>query len=106
MSWRASFVLMRWKTSEISAARCPLIRCFVISSTCAALFICSLNFGRLEILRRDSFHVELAQDREGRVLLRFLRCLESKRVRLVDQAWQRAIGESLILACTPMPVSS
>ena len=30
------------------------------------------------------------------MLLRFLRSLESRRVRLVDRAWQRAIGECVI----------
>src|SRR5205807_2084021 len=34
--------------------------------------------------------------KQGALLLKFLRSLESRRVRLVDRAWQRAIGELLI----------
>jgi hypothetical protein len=64
---------------------------------CSTLYLFAQFWGRLEILRRESFHAELARNRQGRVLLRFLRCLESKRVRLVDRAWQRAIGESVVL---------
>lgn len=63
---------------------------------CSTLYLFAQFWGRLEILRRESFHSELALSKPGGVLLRFLRCLESKRVRLVDRAWQRAIGESVL----------
>ncbi len=68
---------------------------------CSALYLFAQFWGRLELLRRESFHAELARNRDGAVLLRFLRCLESKRVRLVDRAWQRAIGESVLVAGEP-----
>jgi hypothetical protein len=64
---------------------------------CSTVYLFAQFWGRLEILRRESFHAELARNRQGGELLRFLRCLESKRVRLVDRAWQRAIGESVVL---------
>jgi endo-1,4-beta-mannosidase len=47
-------------------------------------------------LRRESFHADLARNKKGKILLRFLRSLESRGVRLVDRAWQRAIGECVI----------
>ena len=47
-------------------------------------------------MRRESFHADLARNKKGEILLRFLRSLESRRVRLVDRAWQRAIGECVI----------
>jgi hypothetical protein len=47
-------------------------------------------------LRRESFHADLARNKKGKILLRFLRSLESRGVRLVDRAWQRAIGHCVI----------
>jgi hypothetical protein len=68
---------------------------------CSTLYLIAQFWGRLEILRRESFHVELSRNRQGKMLQDFLRCLESKRVRLVDRAWQRAIGESVITIDKP-----
>jgi len=68
---------------------------------CSTLYLFAQCWARLEILRRESFHAELARNRHGKVLLRFLRCLESRRVRLVDRSWQRAIGESIIIVAKP-----
>jgi hypothetical protein len=73
---------------------------------CSTLYLFAQFWGRLEILRRESFHAELARNAQGSVLLRFLRCLESKRVRLVDRAWQRAIGESVVIMGRPAEVLS
>jgi hypothetical protein len=64
---------------------------------CSTLYLFAQFWARLEILRREAFHTELSRNRQGGVLLDFIRCLESKRVRLVDRAWQRAIGDSVIL---------
>ncbi len=64
---------------------------------CSTLYLMAQFWGRLELLRREAFHVELSRNRQGKMLQNFLRCLESKRVRLVDRAWQRAIGDSVIL---------
>lgn len=63
---------------------------------CSTLYLFAQFWGRLEILRRESFHADLARNKKGGILLRFLRSLESRRVRLVDRAWQRAIGECVI----------
>lgn len=60
---------------------------------CSTVFLFAQFWGRLEILRRVSLHAELTRDKRGKLLIDFLRCLESRRVRLVDRAWQRAIGE-------------
>jgi hypothetical protein len=63
---------------------------------CSTLYLFAQFWGRLEILRRESFHADLARNKKGGILLRFLRSLESRRVRLVDRGWQRAIGECVI----------
>src|SRR5205823_1789469 len=74
---------------------------------CSTLYLFAQFWSRLEILRRESFNVELARNKQGEVLLRFLRSLESRRVRLVDRAWQRAIGESIIsVAKAPAEIMS
>jgi hypothetical protein len=64
---------------------------------CSTLYLFSQLWARLEILRRESFHAELARDKRGARILKFVHTLESKQVRLVDRGWQRAIGESLIV---------
>ena len=63
---------------------------------CSTLYLFAQFWGRLEILRRESFHADLSRNKKGETLLRFLRSLEARRVRLVDRAWQRAIGECVI----------
>jgi hypothetical protein len=68
---------------------------------CSTLYLFAQFWGRLEILRRESFNADLARNRDGKLLLGFLRCLESRRVRLVDRAWQRAIGESVVVMSKP-----
>jgi hypothetical protein len=68
---------------------------------CSTLYLFAQFWARLEILRRESFHAELTKNRQGKLLMSFLRCLESKHVRLVDRAWQRAIGESVFAQAKP-----
>jgi hypothetical protein len=67
---------------------------------CSALYLFAQFWGRIEILRRDSLHAAFGGNSQGKKLRRFLRCLESRRVRLVDRAWQRAIGESVLVTST------
>src|SRR5271155_4051797 len=43
---------------------------------CSTLYLFAQFWARLEILRRESFHADLARNPEGKVLLSFLRCLE------------------------------
>lgn len=63
---------------------------------CSTMFLFAHFWARLEILRRESFHAELSATPQGALLLSFLRSLESRRVRLVDRAWQRLIAESVV----------
>jgi hypothetical protein len=69
---------------------------------CSTLYLFAQFWGRLEILRRESFHAELTKNYRGRQLMDFLRCLESKHVRLVDRAWQRAMGELVFSDVRPL----
>jgi hypothetical protein len=73
---------------------------------CSTLYLFAQFWGRLEVVRRESFHAELSRNKDGKGLLQFLRCLQSKRVRLVERAWQRAIGESVLLLTKPADVLS
>jgi hypothetical protein len=68
---------------------------------CSTLYLLAQFWGRLEILRRESLHAELTKNPRGKLLMDFLRCLESKHVRLVDRAWQRAIGELVFAEVRP-----
>jgi hypothetical protein len=81
---------------EFRALPSPIANRKDLVNLCSTLYLFSQFWARLEILRRESFHADLAQNKKGAVLLRFLRSLESRRVRLVDRAWQRAIGECTI----------
>jgi hypothetical protein len=83
---------------EFCALPNPIVEQKDLINLCSTLYLFAQFWGRLEILRRESFHADLAQNKKGEILLRFLRSLESRRVRLVDRAWQRAIGECVIVA--------
>ncbi len=69
---------------------------------CSTLFLFAQFWGRIEILRLDSLHAAFGRNAQAKTLRRFLRCLQSRRVRLVDRAWQRAIGESVLLMDVPV----
>lgn len=60
------------------------------------LYLFASFWARIELLRRDAIGVSLQAHPKGRRLKQFLDCMESRRVRLVDRALQRAIGETLI----------
>lgn len=60
-----------------------------------AYLFCQM-WASIEMLRRESLYVRLAASTSGRQLTEFIRCLESRRVRLVDRARQRALGETLL----------
>lgn len=64
---------------------------------CSTLFLFAQLWARIELLRRESFHAELARETKGKQLLTFTQTLESRPVRLVERAWQRGIGESLLV---------
>lgn len=54
-------------------------------------------WARLEILRLEGLYVNLNADEGGNRLMAFIRSLESRRRRVVDRAFQRGMGESLIV---------
>jgi hypothetical protein len=62
----------------------------------AALHLFVQFWARIQLLRLDSASVALGSSRAGAHLLNFLYELESKDVRVLDRAWQRAIGDASI----------
>lgn len=63
-----------------------------------SLFYYFANFwARIQILRQESIYVNLNGTKEGKQLQKFIRTLESRRVRLLDKALQRAIGDSIVI---------
>jgi hypothetical protein len=64
-------------------------------------------WAQVEILKLESLNASLSRDRRGAQLGKMLDCLESQRVRILDRAAQRAIGEAMIfpnrrpLECIP-----
>jgi hypothetical protein len=62
----------------------------------SVLYLLGQFWARIQILRLESEYADLARDRQGRKIRAFFFALESRRNRLVERAWQRAIGECLI----------
>ncbi|MDQ4124063.1 MAG: hypothetical protein M3134_00490 [Actinomycetota bacterium] len=62
------------------------------------LYLFAQFWATVEILRRESIYVRLAESPSGKKLTSFLDCLESRPVRMVVRARQRALGELLIVA--------
>jgi hypothetical protein len=60
------------------------------------LFLVAQFWARIQLLRLESLYADLARENKGRRITAFLAALEANRNRLVDRAWQRGIGESLI----------
>jgi len=60
------------------------------------LYLFGVFWARIEILRRESLYVKLAEDKTGAKLKAFIDCLEARKVRLVSRAWQMGIGDCLI----------
>jgi len=61
------------------------------------LYLFALFWARVEILRRVGVYVNLSKDARGKQLSQFLHCLESTRVRVVERAFQRALGEFVLV---------
>lgn len=55
----------------------------------------------VEVFRMQSFDSDLGGSARGRQIASFLDCLESRRVRIIDRASQRATGEAAILEGRP-----
>ena len=60
------------------------------------LFLYAQLWSKIQILRMESVYVNLGSSKDGKRLRSFFSAMESKRTRVVDRAWQRGIGESLI----------
>ena len=62
------------------------------------IFLFARFWARIEIFKKEGLAVAISQDERGKRLEKFLDCLESTRVRLIDRTAQRAIGETLLEA--------
>ncbi len=51
----------------------------------------------VEIVRQQGLSSEVARSKRGKLTQSFLRCLESRKLRLIDRISQRAIGESALI---------
>ncbi|MBY0307053.1 MAG: hypothetical protein K2W86_18130 [Sphingomonas sp.] len=54
-------------------------------------------WSEVEIVRQRGLSTEVARSKRGRSTQAFLRCLESRKLRLIDRISQRAIGESALV---------
>ncbi len=61
------------------------------------LFLFSQLWARIQILRVEGLYVNISSDEKGKQLLDFFRALEATRTRLIERAWQRGIGEAIIV---------
>ena len=59
-------------------------------------FLFAMFWAQIEILRQQALYVSISAEERGRQLQKFLDCLESRKVRLIDRISQRAIGETLL----------
>jgi len=61
------------------------------------LYLIGQFWSRIQVLYIESVYVNLSASTLGKKLLSFIRTLESTRLRIVDRALQRGIGEVLIM---------
>jgi len=54
-------------------------------------------WSEVEIVRQRGLSVDVARSKRGRQTQAFFRCLESRKLRLIDRISQRAIGESALV---------
>lgn len=62
------------------------------------VFLFAQLWARIQILRTESIYINLSSNVKGRQLLAFFRALEATKSRLVDRAWQRGMGEALVIS--------
>lgn len=60
------------------------------------IFLTAKFWANMEIIRREGLSVSIVKDLRGRQLQRFMDCLESRGVRIVDRVSQRAVGELML----------
>jgi hypothetical protein len=61
------------------------------------LYLFASFWGSLGLLRQEASYVNLSRIKKGKRLLRFVTSYESRRNRILDRSYQRAIGESVIV---------
>lgn len=61
------------------------------------LYLFASFWASLGILKQESSYIHLARIKKGRKLLKFVTSYESKRNRILERSYQRAIGESVIV---------
>jgi hypothetical protein len=64
----------------------------------AAVFYVVQFWARLQLLKLETGYVALAAGPAGPRLQKFMERLESRSLRLVDRAWQRAAGEAILVS--------
>lgn len=64
----------------------------------AAVFYVVQFWARLQLLKLETGYVALAAGPAGPRLQKFIERLESRSLRLVDRAWQRAAGEAILVS--------
>jgi hypothetical protein len=62
------------------------------------MFLFARFWANLEIIKREGLSVAISRDKRGERLQKFMDCLESRRVRLIDRTAQRAIAETSLEA--------
>ena len=63
----------------------------------SVLYLFVQFWSEVEIVRFRGMSTEIAKSQRGKQTQAFLRCLESRRVRLIDRISQRALGESAMV---------
>ena len=61
------------------------------------LYLFASFWGSLGILKQESSYINLARIRKGKRLLMFVTSYESRKNRILERSYQRAIGESVII---------
>jgi len=62
-------------------------------------------WAQMQILRVEGAYGKLARTKKGKRLIQFIRSLEARRIRQIDRARQRGIGESIIDETGGRPIS-
>lgn len=65
------------------------------------LYLFASFWASLGVLKLESSYINLARIRKGKRLLKFVSSYESKKNRILERSYQRAIGESVIIGNSP-----
>jgi hypothetical protein len=69
---------------------------FEHSDFASTAYLIARFWAQIEILRKQALYVSISEDERGYRLQKFVDCMESRGVRLLDRISQRAVGETLI----------